>query len=366
MKKFPGALFFIYILFIIFSAVEIFPNLIREPGVPFVKVFSTQSDDSGLNAVVKGKILSFSVYDRIEEDDLVRQARDKTKVTVRLYDAAGIKKDDTLYVINEKNLIVSKIRVDHIFNSKSLGYLLVGRGNFTFASPEHRVVQTVVDLESQNAYIHKTKGDFYLNRGERDNAIKHYKTSLELDRGYPESHLALGSLYLEDGLHQLAYMEFYAAYKTIHRMKDNSDRYRLLKGLIEVRIYELFHSSALRAMKRVKRDELEKKYRTEALGYCREAQRINPGSGEIFYYLGKLHYVKSDAPHESDAETKNYFLKAVEADPGLDEAYIHLAILYYRNGNSKKAMDYIEQAVLASPSNARAREIKRYIGGNTK
>ena len=60
---------------------------------------------------------------------------------VRLYDAEGINEGDTLYVINDKNLVTAKMTVRTLFNSISFGPMLVGYGNFRLRSVGDRVVQ---------------------------------------------------------------------------------------------------------------------------------------------------------------------------------------------------------------------------------
>lgn len=338
-----------------------YTNMIPEKDSLRLKAFMTKNDQAGISVELKGKIDSFSTNDRIEKDDIVRSSQDKSRVTVRLYDKEGLKKGDILFVINEKNLIISKVTVDLIYKSKSFGLMMIGFGNFRFASLGDRVVQTIEDSNSRYAYKFKARGDYFFNKGDKSAAIVEYKKSLEHDRNYPEAHFELGNIYYEDELYHLAIDEYQKAYENRHRISDREDRFLLLKNMVEARIVIVEGSTAIDKMDQSKRKEIAKRYRSESLKLCGEAIELNPESSEIYFFLGKLKYEKSDAPRDSDADAKNYFLKALKFNPNNSEASVYLAILYKRNGNTRKAKYYIEKAIEADPSNQRARDISKKI-----
>lgn len=143
-------------------------NMIMEEGQGRMKVFYSMTDREGWDAVLKGKIISYSSKDEYDPRDLIARAQEKSKATVRLYSAEGIHEGDTLYVINDKNLIVARMKVRTIFKSASFGDVLVGYGNFRLSAPGDRVIRKAEEEESKYSYIFKARGDYYDNMGSRE------------------------------------------------------------------------------------------------------------------------------------------------------------------------------------------------------
>lgn len=338
-----------------------YANLILPEAGSETKVFMSQADTIGRNVILKGKVVSFATDLRVQPDDIIRKARQRSRVTVRLYDTKGVREGDILYIVNEQNIVRAQLEVGHIYKSRSFGYMLTGYGNFRLASMGDRVVQRMEDAISEMAFRYKSRGDYYQNKGEISAAISEYKKAIEYDSGYPEARQALGDIYFEDNLYQLSINEYLKAYENIDRLYDREDSYMLLKRMAEVRLIEIEMPEIYRHMTRDQRIHLISKYREEAKRYCREALTINPGSADIHYYLGRLYYVKSDAPHDSDSEARDHFLNALKYRPDHSEANMYLSILYYRNNNVDRAREFIEKAVESDPSNQRAHDIRRKI-----
>ncbi len=343
------------ILAVAFMLLHIHPlfaraNMIMEEESGRLKVFFTMTDREGRRAVLKGKIISFSSKDILDKGDLFGKAQEKNKATVRLYSAEAINEGDILYVVNQKNLIVAKMEVRTIFKSRSFGDMLVGYGNFMLGSVGDRVVREEADEVSKYSYIHKARGDYYENVGERGNAISEYKSAIQLDRNDPSARLALGMIYLKDGLDQFALREFQEAYRNINRMYDREDRFILLRSIADIRFREVYESFIP--------DSLKEDYRKEAIGICRDALRLYPESERMHYYLGVFHYraVKPD-----DRKARDYFLKVLELNPSHPEACVGLSELYYRHDNMEKARLYAEKALGADSGNERARSMLRNI-----
>ncbi len=324
-------------------------DMILSPDQKILKVFYTESDKTGWKASLKGKVLSISTRDEYPKDDLTITAQSKTKITVRLYDNKGVKIGDTLYVINDRNLIIAKIEVRMIHYSDTFGYLLVGYGYYRLVNTENRVVQRIEDENSQYAYIYKGRGDFYYAHGQVGEAIKFYKKSLETDRSYPEAHLALGNIYLSKGMFQFAFKEFQEAYGQYPRIRDNEDKYLLLKGLTETRFRQVYEAYEVPS-------HLRKKYIEDGISYAAEALKLYPESKEIHYYLGVFYY-KREAP--DDVKAKEIFLKLITLDPLNIDAYIALSHLYNKHRNKAKARFYAEQAIRIDPANPQAQKLMK-------
>jgi tetratricopeptide (TPR) repeat protein len=344
MKKVLSALS--VITAIIFSAAAD-ANMILDKSSSRVKIYQTQKLMDGWDAVVKGKITSISSMDTMDEKDLLGRAKDKYKATVRLYSVDGIKVGDTLYVVNNNNLIVAKLLVKNIFKSVSLGYMLVGYGNCRLAGVDYMVTQRVEDEFAKNAYVYKSRGDYYVNIGDYGKAITEYKKSLEMDKGSPETYIALGYVYLNQGVDRFAYHEFQEAYKRMNRLYDNEDKYLLLKGLVDVIYKEVYHTSNLN-------NAMKKKFISQGVTYCREALNVYKKSFEMNYYMAMFHYQGPETDHRV---AKDYFLKVIELKPDHAESYAALSNLFFMHGNKDKARMYLDKALEIDKFNPDARRM---------
>ncbi len=325
-------------------------TMLVDTGELKIKVFLSMTDREGWYAVQKGKIVSYSSKDEYSALDLFGKAQDKNKATVRLYDSEGINEGDILYVINEKNLITAKMTVRTLFKSVSFGPMLVGYGNFRLSSVGDRVIQRAEDEKSRYAYIYKARGDYYDNMGSQGEAVREYKNALQADKNNPGAHLALGLVYMNQGLDQFAVRELEEAYRNINRLYDNEDKFLLLKSIAEVHFRQVYESFVP--------GKLKDKYRSEGIKVCREALKIYPKSERMYYYLGVFNYRSSDP---EDKTAKDYLLKVIELNPAHSDAYVALSELYYRHENMGKARMYAEKAVEADHTNVRAQKMLKYI-----
>ena len=339
---------------VLLSVLFIIPGTARAgDSLSPISIFYSQSDKLGWKAVVKGKVMSFAAREEYDKHTDLPDLQDKTSVTVHLKDRADIKKGDTLFVVNDRNLIISRVKVWNIFPSNSFGTMMIGYGNFRMASVGDRVVMRLEDAMAGNAYIYRARGDYYDEVEDSGKAVAEYKTAIEHDRTNPEAHLGLGSIFQRQGIYPMAMSEFLIAYKEISRMKDNEDRFTLLKNMADVRFREVFNSNL--------EPSIRKKYRGEGIRYCKEALEIYSDSAELYYLLGRFHYIPSNTPSDSDKTARDYFLETLELEPDHAEANTALSELYFKYGNTKKARSYASRALEIDPSNERARQIIQYM-----
>ena len=104
-------------------------------------VFYTPKDAVGWQAYIVGKVQSFSASYDPNDKRLSRMTEVKNRTIVKLSSREKISVGDELFIIDNLNLVVSRIRVTSIFGSISFGKLLAGRGNFRLASVSYRVVK---------------------------------------------------------------------------------------------------------------------------------------------------------------------------------------------------------------------------------
>lgn len=347
---------FILILFILFFSVAsthplLAAKLVMNPDEPEkTKIFYYHEDTKGWAAIIKGRVISISMSEENTGGGITKDAQDKTKVGVRLYNAEGIKSGDMLFIINQNNFISGRIIVKTLNYTRSFGHLLVGYGNFKLVSIGDRVVQRVDEEYSRYSYIYKGRGDYFNESGQTAEAISQYKKALELDKGNPGAHLALGYIYLKDNMFQFAFKEFQESYKNIGRLYDREDKYLLLKGMAETRYQEAYFTFV--------KDVEKQKYIKEGIKYAKEALAFNPSSKEINFYLGIFNYKNSEP---SDADAKNYLQKVLELDPENVEACIVLAELYHNHKNIEKSRRYAEMALKLDPANEKAKFLLKQI-----
>ncbi|MBN1534757.1 MAG: tetratricopeptide repeat protein [Spirochaetes bacterium] len=321
-------------------------------------VFFTKRDTMGKYAYIKGRVLLFTAKRDASPGDLLDKVEDRTEASVRLYNNEAVHEGDILYIIDDKNLVNAKLHVTRVFRSNPFGFLLSGYGNFRLASINDRVVQLKEDSYSKKGGIYKSRGDYYLNVGNPAKAIVEYKKALEQDKGNPEVHLELGYLYLKQGLLPFASREFKEGYARKNRIYDRWDRFRLLKGIVEVRYREIYETALPRDMRG--------RYLDEGIRICDEALKLYPDSIDIHYYLGVFYY-RNPAPE--DAKARDHLQKVTELNPDDEKAVkanIILSRLYLKHKNAEKAKSFAMRAIATDPYNRNARDILKVIEDSSR
>ncbi len=101
----------------------------------------------------------------VDKNDITATAQDRSKATVRLYRAEGNRQGDELFVINERNLVVSRIEVKTRFKKLIVRPHARGIRGTSGSAPGSRVVQRVEDPYSQYAYIYRIQGRLLQGNG---------------------------------------------------------------------------------------------------------------------------------------------------------------------------------------------------------
>ena len=320
-------------------------DMILDKREQFLKSYYTKGDSVGWDVELKGKIIGLGADQKIDYA-VADKVQDNTSASARLYNNLGILIGDLLYVVDDNNLIVGKMTVTSVFRTGTFGYLALGTGKLRLVSIGNRVVQRVNSNadKSKNAFVYRGKGDVSQESGETGKAINYYKNALSVDKNFPEAHLSLGYIYLNDDMLEYANVEFKQAEKNIKRLYDAEDRYYLYKGLSEVRFKQAYYvniNAAIRA-----------RYIKEGIEYCKNALNIYPDSKEVNYYLGIFYYRNTEP---SDVLARDHLLKVISLDESNVEAYLALADLYDRHDNKEKAVTFAELALKIDPVNEKAK-----------
>jgi tetratricopeptide (TPR) repeat protein len=270
-----------------------------------IKVFYTETDAVGWDCLLKGTVMSLGMRE-IADEELRQLAQDRTKVTVRLTDRSGILEGESLYIINERNIIVARLQVHTLFRSASFGNLLIGYGNFRYVKQDFRVVQRSDNDRSRYAYVHKSRGDYHYRTGDIAMAMVEYEKAVELDPANPEAHAALGNLYLKKDIIDFAAVEYSRALQAVNRMYDRFDKYLLYRGL--ARTAYLRHSRSPLPLNSRQRKQIA----TEALSWANSGLRLHGHEAEMYYYQA---YFYRHQERLMMLLHKNALLKAMAIEP---------------------------------------------------
>ncbi|HNX59947.1 MAG TPA: tetratricopeptide repeat protein [Spirochaetota bacterium] len=169
--------YFIAVLFIAFPAFVNAARLSVDDSDKNVFMFFTEEEKIGVNAVLRGKVLEFGVKEDLDQNEreLGKSVQERTKVTVRLISEEGIVPGSVLYIVNERNLVVAKMHVIKVYDSRSFYRVCVGYGNFRAAKRDFRVVQKNDDAEAGNSYLYVSKGNYYKEMGDISKAIEFFQ-----------------------------------------------------------------------------------------------------------------------------------------------------------------------------------------------
>ncbi len=337
-------------LAVLISSHSLYPNMVIDRKDAQVTMFESQTDFKGWKAAVKGIILSFAAREDAGKENLSQMKHEKTEVTVRLYNRDGIDRGTTLFIIDKNELAVAKLTVKTISFTKTLGYILIGHGNFFLANEGDRVVVKTAGALTVKSRTHKGRGDY--NRANDDTAksIAEYKEAIKTDSGNPEAHLELGLIYFSQGVYNFADREFRESYRNINRLYDNEDKFILLKSITELKYREIFYSYLA--------FETRQKFFDEGIKSGKEALVIYPDSIEVNFFIAMLYYKFKE---EFEINARDHFLKVVKLNPEHIDANIALSELYLKHKNSDKARKFAENAMKAEPGNRRVRELLKTI-----
>jgi Tfp pilus assembly protein PilF len=91
---------------------------------------------------------------------------------------------------------------------------------------------------------------------------------------------------------------------------------------------------------------------------CKQALKNNPGESK-YYHLMATAYAQHPR-FGKDAE--QCFYKALELDPWNPDYHVDLAIFYYHNGLSKRALAECQKAIKIAPQHEKARKLLGKLG----
>jgi tetratricopeptide (TPR) repeat protein len=204
----------------------------------------------------------------------------------------------------------------------------------------------------KKARPHNNLGDLLANRGEKDEAIKHFREALRIKPAFAEAHCNLGIVLAEQGQLEEGISHFLEAI----RIKPNYARAHTNLGaalLDQGKIPEAIKPLS-KALEHDPHDPVahynlgyalrKQKKLGEAIKHFSEAVRLDPNYVRAHNMLGvtlnKL---------GKTSKAISYFSEALRIEPDFVEAHNNLGKLFYSQGKIDKAISHFSQALRINP-----------------
>jgi len=237
-------------------------------------------------------------------------------VTVKVSDPNGIRIGQTLYILEKSPNhqvfkdanVVGEITVRSVFQTTFFGWQVRGEGYLRLI--EDRPVTAARAIETvkyEEAFFAKRKGDYFVQKGKFDEAIRSFKKAIDLDPGIPDAHYALGKVHWMDGEGYVATgKEFSLAWKNRERFSSKEEAILFYLEYCRFLLYQY---------------QVEGKERSKPLEQMElvvaEAKKAAPRIYEVHFYSAELNFLKAmqlknDTP-ETRLKTEELFEQTMES-----------------------------------------------------
>jgi tetratricopeptide (TPR) repeat protein len=181
------------------------------------------------------------------------------------------------------------------------------------------------------AHLYAELGTLYGNRGEYfSRAIEHYKEAIKADPGAGFLAEELSDVYVQSGRLNEAVRE---AEERLRQNPDALDARRLLG-----RLY-------MRLIGDPQTNRINETMLRKAIEQYEKVAEKEPRSIETWLVLGRLYKVG-----QNSVEAEKAYQRALELDPGSEEAMTGLAMVYSDLGDNRRAVEMLERVVRANPN----------------
>ena len=293
--------------------------------------YYTESQNSMNYGILVGNVIQTGSREiaNKEEQEIGSQIQNSSKCLVSLNknNLNTIKADDTLLIIDDRNVVISALSVYSVFNSQTFGKCVIGYGNFRFVKKNQRVILIQTEEASYLKFI-ISSAERYYELNQIDLSINEYQKVLQLDKENPEAHLGLAKIYLVQGNILYSNKEFQEAIDRKIRIIDKEDLYFLYFLGSKIKYYEVNTNNKI--------NDIE-----DGIKYSESAIKLNKSSFEAYYLAGYFYYQLSLSKRErTDDEIKSvsYLLKSIELNKDNTNSLLIIAKIYKNNDNKDKAL----------------------------
>jgi len=218
--------------------------------------------------------------------------------------------------------------------------------------------QHAINVTKDNDLAHSNLGFAYHNKGDLDNAMKHYRLAIIINPDHPDTHYNLGILLADQGHFQEAMDQ---CGKAVRLDPKHAPAYY---NLAYVLMLQVRNDEAVKQLQVAIRldPEYAKAYgllgdisaaegkNKEAVDYYNQALKIAPYMANIHYNLGTIQAKLG----QMDEAVRN-FRKAVELKPDYAKAHNNLGMALLIQGRTDEAILHFQAAVHLDPKNDLAR-----------
>ena len=187
------------------------------------------------------------------------------------------------------------------------------------------LVRHGLEVSENNEIAHGGLGILLARKGQIDQAIREFQTTLRLNPRWAEAHYNLGILLVRKG-----------------RIDEAIDQYQEA-----IRLYpdyaEAYNNLGIALSRKGQMDEAARQFQ--------EATRRNPDYAEAHYNLGLALGLKGQI-----AEAISHFEAALKANPNYPEAHIYLGAAFRQRGQTDEAIRQFQEALKLKPDDANARK----------
>lgn len=286
-------------------------NLFSESGVLYTfKNASPETEKMQIIGYVLGTEKSLGIGEKVFRfGDLDTR---KDTIVVKSFGDKEARTGDVVFIVecegeDSIGTIVGELTINSVINSAFQGKLYRGEG--FFRKIEQRNYWVVKRIEGQNRLEAEElfrQGNYFVTKNLPSEAVEKFRSALEMDKLFPEAHLALAKLHLNGGEGYIsAGMEFQKAFEKRKYFKEKHDLLLFFEHYIRFQILK----STLEGGK------YSEKALLDGLGACKESLALNPKFFNTIYYFSEIEYslFRMYSSKESNPKNRNEALAHFES-----------------------------------------------------
>ncbi len=201
-----------------------------------------------------------------------------------------------------------------------MGYYYIEEADFKNAEES---LKKSLEIDSDMAFAYNELGYLYGLQGKKELALESYLKGTKSKEEIPENFYGVGSTYLELGKYKEAESYLQKSVALYEKRGGAGDKQRA--GKATRGLYFVYWN--------IKDKEEVKKFISDS---------ISKNLDKSYFCNQMAHFYNSEGKFD---EALKYNLDGIKADPEYSENYFGAGVNYYRKGNRKQALEYIEKVV---------------------
>ncbi len=276
---------------------------------------------------------------------VVEVKSDKKRILIRVWQRNIVRQGEVLYILDQRNLVIGKLKVKNVFDTLYFGQMVSGVGHFHLIPAETKIGQLIKaeDKTQENYQIYLAKADNFFEQKIFGESVRYYKKALSIDGNDPHALFGLGKTYYYMKLMEPAEKMLQQAYQNRHFFNNAEDKGEMYIYLANFYIRKA-EKSGIDADRKKRSAFLEK-----AQAMLLKANAQIPDSPQVFYYLGRVAMAR-----QLDQKALEYFRSSIRyGNDFLFENYWYIAQIFKAKKMNKKATLFLQKALAIRPDNYR-------------